>query len=1618
MSSNQRRSTITTTTTTTTTNPFDDDYQEQEQQQEQEDHNDNDEELFHDAQQQIMDEPVVLVATTTPATTTTTTTTTKRRLAPLHFPSFQNNTHYQEQQEEHPALQFDRYGHARKVSNEFFSPLESVMMQMGGTLPPSPTKQATSISGIGIRGAIGAVDDGGSGGAAAAAAVVVPSYSALSPTIQPTCSSGSPERKERWMTEQSPLLVRNGGAADRADGTGGISHKKYSVPSEIRTGPSMDDDNVDDDVDDDEISNDDSTTQRRQRHDRRSHHHHHHGRYHHQTASTTTISTTTTTTTTPAPKNPILQELSGGLGNGHVHPGSNTATTTTTPTPTTLAPDPSDLINMEYKFILLEDLGTASSWLILLLPYCAFFLSLLWESATSLRLTTTGPLGPTHQMCTRSSTSNGSSSNVTTGTTTTTSGQVLVPWMTNGGSNGMVGWIQEDVPLPCWTPIPLDVNGTSVGGTDTGTDTDTARDKEDEEDASSILGTVFASGSISAIPILSTYLYGDAYFTNLTQATVDMVSDGWIQSSVVVFQEEQGFVHENDDNVAGNDWSVMFYSPPQTISMTCERNTVVTMDSNVNVNVNANPWNCQAPRLVDVVFSMPDAAVYTGGNLRIHVYYYYDAAPIRSPSSTRTSKTSSGGTGTPTTIASLSSSSSERSYDLHANETQVLQELVTSSSFLLEHMSQSASHVGTVIRVLTFLITFWFFLYWCHVMGVDQRCCFCGTRENVALWWESPWILFPERCYIVLLMLSLMLMQQPVLALVSIVPSLRPSTRLHIVADATVGIGAQGVLFVYLCLFHGFRFHTAAIAKKRAEHQRKMLDLRRAVLYVTKAQNPTSPTEAAISKYTQDYFEEHGDVDGSTSTSLLRLPNDPFADGWADFLLLKILLLLVGVISTIGTAYYRDPIGENKLDDFLNGDILRFKRVYIACISIEFATLVAWMWLILVAAFESGNKLRLEPFLGTRPVQLSFRILMAHLFLGFAVFSSSFAMNIRRLIHKWQVDTSPNDSGISDLSAAELATRVLSSVSQQFPYSGTTASAGLGNILFATVTVLITAFIFLPAHTLEEDDDAAQGANSKGGLKSKLNEQRRLRRDKRLVVNLVRDSRTWRVLPLPIKQITVTTSILRDNAIQLFSDMTVDEKTQGRGVVSVGPYTPVFCLEIACWLNEASWQAYYSPEGIIPRDPTITAMNLEGLGMHLEGAVYDEATDTQAYVATNFRPQVDGDKDSVIVVAFRGSASTTNLQTDLKSGQVPLLDQLVGTGSTPFNIHPNRVEIDDDDGWIWDTPTGRDESLLQCVTPGGGACLSSCIPGQPTRDPSEHFRSGSMTFEARKILQATPIARGSFPLVHEGFQEAYTQVRQKLLEVLLPVIQRQLSKCVSKGQGTKGRVPLVLPKIYCTGHSLGGSLAQLLALDLANNCELVLPLRPGQKAFLDSLDIESWGEGVAANELRLQPPIAVYTFGQPRVGNRTFSRLYKQRVPHTFRVVNEGDAITSLPNYLFCGGIYKHAGLEVLLDEGMTGNILVGPTVVETLFRFHKVRTSVLAHTMQRYRDSLECAFAQDELLEYFQGHNVVNHTSSRTTKQIRKRISTTPSTDIPDWMTQMRTSTPTAMTASTPMYY
>lgn len=89
-------------------------------------------------------------------------------------------------------------------------------------------------------------------------------------------------------------------------------------------------------------------------------------------------------------------------------------------------------------------------------------------------------------------------------------------------------------------------------------------------------------------------------------------------------------------------------------------------------------------------------------------------------------------------------------------------------------------------------------------------------------------------------------------------------------------------------------------------------------------------------------------------------------------------------------------------------------------------------------------------------------------------------------------------------------------------------------------------------------------------------------------------------------------------------------------------------------------------------------------------------------------------------------------------------------------------------------------------------------------------------------------------------------------------------------------------KILVTGHSLGGALAILCALEFS----------------------------------RQHLPVGlVVTFGQPRVGNAVFADIYNASLRDlTLRVVNQNDLVPRLPGVLMS---YRHCGQEIFLEPSV-----------------------------------------------------------------------------------------------------
>jgi triacylglycerol lipase len=121
--------------------------------------------------------------------------------------------------------------------------------------------------------------------------------------------------------------------------------------------------------------------------------------------------------------------------------------------------------------------------------------------------------------------------------------------------------------------------------------------------------------------------------------------------------------------------------------------------------------------------------------------------------------------------------------------------------------------------------------------------------------------------------------------------------------------------------------------------------------------------------------------------------------------------------------------------------------------------------------------------------------------------------------------------------------------------------------------------------------------------------------------------------------------------------------------------------------------------------------------------------------------------------------------------------------------------------------------------------------------------------------------------VHRGFQASLMDV--------WPGMKTQIRRI--RRSSDAAHLPL-----FITGHSLGGGMATLAAAQL-----------------------------IHADE----PFYGVYTYGQPRVGDRLFSRTYNsEAASKTFRFHNNNDIVTRVPARLMG---YSHVGTYIYIDEDL-----------------------------------------------------------------------------------------------------
>jgi len=362
---------------------------------------------------------------------------------------------------------------------------------------------------------------------------------------------------------------------------------------------------------------------------------------------------------------------------------------------------------------------------------------------------------------------------------------------------------------------------------------------------------------------------------------------------------------------------------------------------------------------------------------------------------------------------------------------------------------------------------------------------------------------------------------------------------------------------------------------------------------------------------------------------------------------------------------------------------------------------------------------------------------------------------------------------------------------------------------------------------------------------------------------------------------------------------------------------PIFCIETARWMMELSYQAYYDP----PQKPQVSGslgkIDVQQFGFEILDFVWDEEHDTNCFILRHKAKKK-------LVVLFRGSMSREHWADNLKLH----LQAIDVHTMCPRGLEDSQPSILEDDlrEYMEDLEEGPAKPLLGRMREG------------VQNLPRNFFRAGKtgvefvrdeleVAAEITRLNRIPGLKHALIGYVHTGFWEAYSCVREQ--------IHRTVRQYLMEDDY----------QLFLTGHSLGGALASLAALDLMVH---TIPKVNAVWASRRGLESDAEFEGMCT--------LTMYNFGSPRVGNHPFRTTYNRLVPHSFRVVVDGDAVTGLPPRFW----YQHLGTEVIIDGEGGGNLIIDPSVAEKKFQIRS-RSNIQHHALKHYRDGL-CSILGEEI--------------------------------------------------------
>lgn len=164
------------------------------------------------------------------------------------------------------------------------------------------------------------------------------------------------------------------------------------------------------------------------------------------------------------------------------------------------------------------------------------------------------------------------------------------------------------------------------------------------------------------------------------------------------------------------------------------------------------------------------------------------------------------------------------------------------------------------------------------ILSLVSSCVHFFEPSKVA-WFDNPWLMFPERRYLVLMIAAVIAFQNPLLLYMYFQPSSYQSPFMHIASDSLIGVGIHAILCLWLCILHGLRYHTSDMTNKRLSSQKRQVELQRSIQYIQSSGLYDSHT--SLSNNVKRHYEEVGDLESyGTSWATFRMKHDPCGDNW------------------------------------------------------------------------------------------------------------------------------------------------------------------------------------------------------------------------------------------------------------------------------------------------------------------------------------------------------------------------------------------------------------------------------------------------------------------------------------------------------------------------------------------------------------------------------------------------------------------------------------------------------------------------------------------------------------------------------------------------------------------